>query len=368
MSKTKLSALISTLETLAPRAYQEDYDNSGLIVGDPDWDVQGVLVSLDCLESVIDEALSKSCNVIVSHHPIVFKGLKRISGRHYVERAVLKAIKNDIALYAIHTNLDNVYTGVNAKICEKIGLINPKVLQPKKDTLAKLTVFCPKEATEQVLKALHEAGAGNLGNYKHCSFSVEGTGAFMPNDLAKPHVGQKNLLEKVVENRIEVIFPRYLEEKIVTALRKAHPYEEVAYYLHYIANANQELGSGMIAELAEPLSGVAFLELLKHKMGLKCIRHTQILDKSIKKVAVCGGAGSFLLPAALKAGVDAFVSADFKYHEFFEADGKLLIADIGHYESEIFTTELLSAYLKENFSTFAVNFSEQVTNPVSYLT
>lgn len=368
MSKTKVADLVRTLEALAPRAYQEEYDNSGLIAGRFDMEITGVLVSLDCLESVIDEAISKNCNVVVAHHPILFKGLKRLNGNHYVERVIMKAIKNDLALYAIHTNLDNIHKGVNKKICEKLGLSNSRILLPKTDTLAKLVSFVPSANAESVLAALHEAGAGHIGNYTNCSFRTEGTGAFMPNEEADPHLGEANRLEHVNETRIEVIFPKHLESTIIKALKKAHPYEEVAYYLNYLANENQEIGAGMIAELPEAMAGSDFLKHLKSAMKLKCIRHTATGSKKIKKVAVCGGAGSFLIHRAIAAGADAFVSADFKYHEFFEADNRILIADIGHYESEIFTVELLTDYIKENFSTFAVNFSEVVTNPVSYLT
>lgn len=368
MATIKIAEVIRCLEALAPKAYQEDYDNSGLITGNADAPISNILLSLDCVEGVVEEAIRKNCNLIIAHHPIVFRGLKRLTEGNYVERAVIKAIKNDVAIYAIHTNLDNVNTGVNKKICDKLGLVNCSILQPKKDVLAKLVTFVPHSHVDQVLEALHAAGAGNIGNYKNCSFSVEGTGRFMPNDVANPFSGQANKLEQARELRIEVIFPRHLETKMIQSLKKAHPYEEVAYYLHFIENENQEVGAGMIGELPEAIESKDFLIYLKDSMGLKVIRHTALLAKPIKKVAVCGGAGSFLTHAAMRNGAHAFVSADFKYHEFFEADNKLLIADIGHYESEIFTTELLAAYLKENFSTFAVNFSELVTNPISYLT
>jgi dinuclear metal center YbgI/SA1388 family protein len=367
MTENKLAEIIRVLEDLAPKPYQEDYDNSGLLVGNPNMRITGVLVSLDCLESVIDEAIEKKCNLIISHHPILFKGLKKLTGQHYVERVITKAIKNDIALYAMHTNLDNVYKGVNAKICEKIGLINTRILQPKNNSLAKLECFAPTDHVPQILDALFQAGAGNIGNYKNCSFISEGTGSFMPNEKAQPHIGTANSLEKVQETRIEVIFPRYLENNILKALKKSHPYEEVAYYVNHVENHNQEVGSGMIGELDSAMDGLDFLSLLKQRMQLHVIKHTRMPSKKIKTVAVCGGAGSFLTLQAIKAGADAFISSDFKYHEYFEADGRVLIADIGHYESEIFTTELIADYLKENFSTFAVNFSHIVTNPVSYL-
>lgn len=364
----KVSEVTQYLESIAPRAYQEAYDNSGLLTGNPEQEVTGILITLDCTEAVVEEALQKKCNLIVAHHPIIFKGLKKITGSNYVERTVLMAIKNDIAIYAIHTNLDNVHTGVNRKIAEKIGLRNLKILAPKNNTLTKLVTFIPKANADAVLDALYTAGAGQVGDYKNCSFQTTGTGTFMPTEKANPHIGKALLQEEVEEVRAEVIFPSHQEGKIVYALKKAHPYEEAAYYLTPLNNENQEVGSGMVGELDAPLQPVEFLKHLKAAMDLKVIRHTAVLDKPIKKVAVCGGAGSFLLSAAIRSGAQAFVTADFKYHEFFDADNQIVIADIGHYESEVYTKELLGDILKEKFPTFAVNFSGTITNPVRYFT
>jgi len=367
MTAPAIQHVTSYLENLAPLAYQESYDNAGLITGNPQAEVTGVMVTLDCTEAVIHEAIEAGCNLIVAHHPIVFKGLRKLTGSNYVERAIILAIRHDIAIYAIHTNLDNVHTGVNRKICEKIGLKNLRILAPSKNTLSKLVAFVPKEATQAVLSALHEAGAGQIGNYKNCSFSLEGTGTFMPNEEATPHIGTALQQEYVAENRIEVILPAHRESKVLRALRESHPYEEVAYYVTPLTNENQEVGAGMIGEFDTPLEPLAFLQGLKNSMDLKVIRHTPLMNKPVKKVAVCGGAGSFLLPKAIQAGAQAFVSADFKYHEFFDADQKIVIADIGHYESEVFTKELLKEVLIKKFPTFAINFSKTVTNPISYL-
>jgi len=367
MTAPAIQHVTSYLENLAPLAYQESYDNAGLITGNPQAEVTGVMVTLDCTEAVIHEAIEAGCNLIVAHHPIVFKGLRKLTGSNYVERAIILAIRHDIAIYAIHTNLDNVHTGVNRKICEKIGLKNLRILAPSKNTLSKLAAFVPKEATQAVLSALHEAGAGQIGNYKNCSFSLEGTGTFMPNEEATPHIGTALQQEYVAENRIEVILPAHRESKVLRALRESHPYEEVAYYVTPLTNENQEVGAGMIGEFDTPLEPLAFLQGLKNSMDLKVIRHTPLMNKPVKKVAVCGGAGSFLLPKAIQAGAQAFVSADFKYHEFFDADQKIVIADIGHYESEVFTKELLKEVLIKKFPTFAINFSKTVTNPISYL-
>ncbi len=367
MSGPKIKDVTNYLERLAPRAYQESYDNSGLLTGNPQEEVRGILVTLDCTEEVVAEAVAAKCNLIVSHHPIIFRGLRKLTGSNYVERTVLQAIRNDVALYAIHTNLDNVYGGVNSRIGEKIGLRNLRILAPKTDTLSKLVTFVPREHTETVATALHQAGAGQIGQYSDCSFRVQGTGTFRPGEGANPHIGQQGRQEFVDETRIEVLFPTALQPHIMAALRNAHPYEEIAYYLTPLSNENQEVGSGMVGELEAPEEPIAFLNRLKDTMGLSVIRHTRLVDEPVKKVAVCGGSGSFLLNAALQAGAQVYVSADFKYHEFFDAEGRIVIADIGHYESEVFTKDLIVEVLRKKFTNFAINFSRTVTNPISYL-
>lgn len=362
----KIKDITESLEKLAPKAYQESYDNAGLITGSFEWSVTGVLVTLDCIESIIDEAIAKQCNLIVAHHPIVFNGLKQITGKNYVERTIIKAIKNDIAIYAIHTNLDNVSSGVNNMIAAKLGLANTRILAPKGNILEKIVAFVPIENSDEVLKGLHEIGAGEIGNYSHCSFKVLGKGTFKPNEKANPTLGKQGQLEEVNEDRLELIFPTYLRNSVVATLKAIHPYEEVAYYLTPLENKFQEVGSGMIGELPKAISVKDFLHLVKEKMELNMIRFTAKNIDSIKIVAVCGGAGSFLLSTAKSLGADAFVSSDFKYHEFFDGEGKTLIADIGHYESEKFTKELLHSYLTENFANIATYLSEVNTNPVHY--
>lgn len=367
MGSTTIRDVTKHLEFIAPPAYQESYDNTGLLTGSPADRVNGILLTLDCTEAVVDEAIHTGCNLIIAHHPIIFRGLKRLTGSNYVERTVIKAIRNDIAIYAIHTNLDNVHNGVNRKICEKIGLTNLRVLAPKQLVLSKLVTFVPKEHTERVLTALHQAGAGQIGNYENCSFTVDGRGTFKPNEKANPAAGEKFVQEVVDETRVEVIFPSHLQSKMLSALRSTHPYEEVAFYISRLDNPNQEVGAGMLGQLPQELEPSEFLKRLKLSMDLKVIRHTRLLDQPIKNVAVCGGAGSFLLPYARQAGAHAYVSADFKYHEFFDAEDEIIIADIGHYESEVCTKELLGEVLIKKFPNFAINFSKTVTNPISYL-
>ena len=362
----KLSQLIAYLEGLAPLAYQEDYDNAGLIVGRPEQDIYQALISLDCTEAVVDEAIATDCQVIISHHPIVFKGLKKFNSKTYVERVVEKAIKHNIALYAIHTNLDNMMTGVNSKICATLGLKNCRILAPKYNLLKKLVTYVPHSHANNVRNALFEAGAGNIGNYDEVSFNAEGTGTFKGNENASPYVGEQGKRHMENEIRIETIYPAVLENKILVALIMAHPYEEVAYDLYALTNQHQQVGSGMIGELDFSVEERAFLFHVKEKMHAHVIRHTAFTKKHVKRVAVCGGAGGFLLKQAIAAGADVFITADYKYHEFFDAEGHIMIADIGHFESEQFTQQFLYEIIKKKFSTFAVRLTEVNTNPVKY--
>jgi dinuclear metal center YbgI/SA1388 family protein len=362
----KISQLTAYLESIAPPAYQEDYDNSGLIVGHPDQEVHEALISLDCTEAVVDEAIANNCQLIISHHPIVFKGMKKFNSKTYVERVVEKAIRNNIAIYAIHTNLDNVIDGVNARICDTIGLKNCHILAPKAHLLKKLVTYVPVSHADAVRSALFEAGAGNIGNYSECSFNAEGKGTFKGNEFTDPYVGEPGKRHIENEVRIETIYPANLESKLLMALFLAHPYEEVAYDLYQLTNQSQQIGSGMIGDLDTPMEEEAFLSHLKEKMQAQVIRHTAFTGRQIKKVAVCGGAGSFLLKQAIATGADIFITADYKYHEFFDAEGKLVIADIGHYESEQFTKQLLYDIIKNKFRTFAVRLTAINTNPVKY--
>jgi dinuclear metal center YbgI/SA1388 family protein len=359
--------IVSYLEQIAPPTYQEDYDNAQLITGNPQADVTAVLCTLDATEQVVQEAIALGCNLIIAHHPIVFKGLKSLTGKNYVERTIILAIKHDIAIYAIHTNLDHVAHGVNKKICEKIGLSNTKILAPKKAILSKLVTFTPKEATEPVLKALFDAGAGEIGEYASCSFLVEGQGTFTPSLNAQPHIGTRGIPHQESETRIEVLLPSHLENAVIKALKKAHPYEEVAYYLTRLENEHQEVGAGMVGELTESMSEDAFLAHLKKSMNLNVLKHTHLLNTSVKKVAVCGGAGIFLLSQAKKSGAQFFITSDVKYHEFFDAENQLVICDIGHYESEIYTKELLADILSQKFTNIALYLTKVVTNPITYL-
>jgi dinuclear metal center YbgI/SA1388 family protein len=360
-----IDEIIQHLETFAPVYLQESYDNAGLIVGEGSSECNGVITTLDATEAVVDEAISKNCNLVVAHHPIIFRGLKKLNGKNYVERTILKAIKNDIAIYAIHTNLDNVKKGVNNKIAERIALQNLQMLQPKEQILKKLITFAPLDNAEDLRKALFAAGAGQLGKYSECSFYTEGTGTFKPEEGADPFVGEIGKRHEEKEMKIEVIFPGYLEQKIIRAMIEAHPYEEVAYDIISLGNYLSDVGSGLIGELENAVGENEFLQKIKTAFNLQAIRHTKLLGKQIKKVAVCGGAGSFLIPVALSNRADVYITSDIKYHEFFDAEDMLLI-DIGHYESEQFTIDLLYDILREKYPNFAVRKTEVNTNPVNY--
>jgi len=362
----KIKQITTYLEELAPISLQESYDNCGLIIGSKDTELKGILISLDTTEAVVEEAIKLNCNLIISHHPIVFNGIKKINGNNYVERTVIKAIENKVAIYAIHTNLDNIFEGVNNKICRKLNLKNLKILLPKNQLLKKLVTFVPNDFVDKVRKSILEAGAGTIGNYDFCSFNIKGYGTFRALENANPFVGKTNEIHNEDEVRLETIFPSYLTTKIIKSLTESHPYEEVAFDIYPIENSISTIGSGMTGELEEEITEIEFLETLKTIFNLKIIKHTQFLNKKIKKISVCGGSGSFLLKNAINANSDVFITADMNYHNFFDAENKILIADIGHYESEFYTKELIFELLNKKFANFAIQISTVNTNPIKY--
>lgn len=363
----KIKDIASYLESIAPVSLQENYDNAGLIIGNPDDEVTGVLVTIDSVEETIEEAIAKGLNLIIAHHPVVFSGLKKFNGRNYIERTVIKAIKNNIAIYAIHTNIDAVLGGVNSRIAEKIGLKNVKMLEPRSNHLLKLAYFVPSAHAEKTREAIFNAGAGHIGNYDMCSFNLNGKGSFRAGEGTNPFVGNIGELHFEEEVRVEVILPKHILNKVLGALLATHPYEEVAHDIYPLENAFQGAGSGIIGELENEMTEIEFLTYLKSTFNAHGIRYTKLLNKRVKKVAVCGGSGSFLLQKAIHQNADFFVSSDFKYHQFFDAENKIVIADIGHYESEQFTKELIYDLLIKKFPKFAVHFTEVNTNPINYL-
>ncbi|WP_298122191.1 Nif3-like dinuclear metal center hexameric protein [Flavobacterium sp.] len=363
----KIKEILTILEEMAPLAYAEDFDNVGLLVGNQNDEATGILVCHDALENVIDEAIAKKCNLVVCFHPILFSGLKKITGKNYVERSVLKAIKNDIAIYAVHTALDNHQNGVNKIFCDALGLKNTKILVPKQNFIQKLVTYTVPENVEKVRNALFNAGAGKIGNYEDCSFNSQGIGTYMGNENSNPEIGERFEFVEAQEIKIEVTFEKHLQSKILKALFSNHVYEEVAYEIYDLQNSHQNIGLGMIGELENPMSETDFLKFVKNTMQCGGIRHSELLGKQVQKVAVLGGSGSFAIKNAIQANVDVFLTSDLKYHNFYEAENQIVLADIGHFESERYTKNYIVDFLKEKITNFAIVLSEENTNPVKYL-
>mgnify|MGYP000138117948 CR=1 FL=1 len=366
----KLRKITETLEQVAPLSYQESYDNSGLITGNNDLEISKILLCLDCIESVVDEAIEKGCELIIAHHPIVFSGLKKLNGKNYIERVIIKLIKNDIAIYACHTNLDNVLkNGVNQKIAQKIGLENVQILSPMRNLMSKLVVYCPSDKPEivnRVRENLFNNGAGNISDYSNCSFNLQGKGTYLPGESTNPAYGEKGITNFMDETKIEVVVMNQDANRILAEVNKVHPYEEVAYEIIPMANANKQFGAGIIGELKEGMETKKFLSNLKSSMQTDCIRHTKIHKDKVTKIAVCGGSGSFLLDVAKRNKADVFITGDYKYHQFFDAENQIIIADIGHYESEQFTIELFEEILKDKVIGVELIKTHVNTNPVNY--
>jgi len=360
----KINELIKVFEEIIPLDFQEDYDNCGLQIGNAQNELGRTLICFDITEEVVNEAIEKNCNLIISHHPLIFKGVKKITGSNYIERIILKAVKSDIAIYCAHTSLDNNYDGLNLFIAEKLGLKNTKILSPVEKILKKLVVFCPTNHAEKLRSALFQSGAGSIGNYDSCSFNQSGTGTFRANENAHPFVGVINELHSEAEIRIETVFPQHLQSSVVKAMLKNHPYEEVAYDIYQLDNKYNKVGAGVIGDLESSITAEDFFQILKNTFGTKCIKHSKIINQKIQKIAYCGGSGSFLIHNAIAQGADIFVTADLKYHDFFSE--RIILADIGHFESEQFSCELIASILMKKLPTFAFLFSENKTNPVYY--
>jgi dinuclear metal center YbgI/SA1388 family protein len=363
----KIQEIIDVLHEMAPLAYAEDFDNVGLLTGSAQAECTGILVSHDALEEVVDEAIEKNCNLLVCFHPIIFSGLKSLTGKNYVERAVIKAIENRIAIFAVHTALDNHRRGVNKIMCDAIGLKNTKILIPKEKFIRKLVTYTVAENFVELRNALFDAGAGQIGNYDDCSFSSKGTGTYVGNEYSNPEIGNRFEFVQSEEIKLEVTFEKHLQSKILKALFAAHLYEEVAYEIYELENQHQNIGLGMIGELEEPMESRAFLQSVKEKFDCGGIRHSELLGKPIAKVAVLGGSGAFAIKPAIAAGADVLITADLKYHDYYQAEGKIVLADIGHFESERFTKNYIVDFLKKKIANFAIILSELNTNPVKYL-
>jgi dinuclear metal center YbgI/SA1388 family protein len=362
-----LSEITSFLDSRVPQSLQESYDNCGLLIGNTEDEITGALICLDITEKVLDEAVEKNCNLVISHHPLIFSGIKSLTGRTETERLVIRSIKENIAIFALHTNLDNHYEGVNIFLCSKLGILNPEILKPTPGILRKLVTFCPSSHAGQVREAILNAGAGQIGNYDCCCYNTMGEGTFRALEGANPYVGELGKIHSEAEIRIETIFPAYLENAVISALKKAHPYEEVAHDIYPLTNLHERIGAGMIGSLPEAVDAEEFLISVKNILSIGCIRHTEIKNKKVQRIAVCGGSGSFLINDAIYCNADIYMTGDIKYHDFFIPGNGMILADIGHYESEQFTKELIYTLLKKKFTTFALFISGTNTNPVNYL-
>jgi dinuclear metal center YbgI/SA1388 family protein len=362
-----LSSIISIIEDFAPLSLQESYDNAGLLTGERDMNISSALLCIDITEEVIDEAINNGDNLIISHHPLVFKGLKQLTGNSSIEKCLIKAIKNDIAIYTAHTNIDSVLKGVSGKMSEKLNLKNTHILSPTKGSLKKLICFCPEEQADKVRDAIFSTGAGDIGNYSHCSFNSEGFGSFTPGENTNPFVGKKSELHFEKEIKIETIVPDHLLSAAIKAMTDAHPYEELAYDIIPTDNINPNTGFGMIGELEQEMNSKDFLLLLKEIFACEYIKHSNIIKEKIKTIALCGGSGSFLINNAIKKKADIYITGDLKYHDYFTSENKIILADIGHFESEQFTKDIIYSLIKKKIPTFAVRFSEVNTNPINYI-
>ncbi|MCD8287642.1 MAG: Nif3-like dinuclear metal center hexameric protein [Porphyromonadaceae bacterium] len=362
-----IGSIIRAIETVAPLSFQESYDNAGLVVGSCEDVARAAVVCLDVTEEVIDEAIVQDANLIISHHPLVFKSLKSLTGKDYVERLLIKAIKHDIAIYSAHTNMDNAWNGVNFKMAEKLGLSNLSILSPASQQLLKLVTYVPLHAADNVRQSLFNVGAGCIGNYDGCSYNSNGFGTFCANEKAHPYCGEIGETNREEEMRIEVILPKYLQKKVVDTLLQVHPYEEPAFDLIPLENEWAQVGSGVVGEFSSAISEQDFLNQLKSAFQVKCLRHSALTGRKIRQVALCGGAGSFLIPKAVSLNVDAFVTGEIKYHEFFGREKSLLLAEIGHYESEQYTKEIFCEIITKSFPTFVCYSTKIDTNPINYL-
>lgn len=367
MQTITVSQVASIIESFSPLGLQESYDNAGLAIGSPSAVVKGILISLDVTPEIIDEAIATGCNLIIAHHPIIFNGLKRITGATLTEKTVIKAIQNGIAIYTAHTNLDSAWGGVSHVMAEKLNLTNIEVLAPADSQLVKLVTFAPTSEVHKVRQALFDAGAGNIGNYDNCSYNTEGQGTFRGNESTKPFVGEKGKLHFESETRIEVVVPKPILNKVVSAMKVAHPYEEVAYDIYHLGNKNPRAGLGVIGLLKNPINTEDLLHAIKPIFNCTHIKHSNIVKSQVKKVALCGGSGSSLLSHAISQNADVFITADIKYHGFFETENKILLVDIGHYESELYAIDIFYELLTKNLPTFAIRKTSLNTNPINYL-
>ena len=367
MTNLSIRQIIQAIEEFAPTALQENYDNCGLQIGDPEAMTSGVLLSIDVTEEVVEEAINKNINLIIAHHPLLFKGVKSITGSTCVERIIIKAIQHQVAIYASHTCMDNVREGVNQKIAQKIGLEDTTVLDPVSDKLLKLRVYVPIDYASEIRTALFSAGIGHIGKYDHCSFNAEGEGSFKAGETCSPFRGKIGQLHYEKETCIETVLPAYLKTKAIQLLQKVHPYEEPAFDIISLQNQWEGAGSGLIGKLPSAMDERSFLQHIKETFHLSTLKHYPLHNRPIKTVALCGGAGAFLIKQAVNKGADIFLTGEIKYHDYLDYQSQIVLSEIGHYESEQYTKEIFYDIITKKFPTFATYYSMVETNPINYL-
>ena len=358
--------VIDFLNYYAPLDYAEDFDNAGLLVGDEKNKVSGILICHDSITEVIDEAINLGYNLVVSFHPILFKGITKLTPNNYVNKSIIKAVKNNISIFSTHTALDNSKFGVNMQLCKELGVSNPRILHPKNGTIKKLTTYIPKENAEKLKKELFKSGAGSIGKYEHCSFSFEGHGTFKGNQESNPSIGKKLEDTDQKEICINITYLKHLEKKVLNSLKEYHPYEEIAYEINTLENTNKNIGLGMYGDIQNKMDEKEFLSYLKKKLKVKFLKHSKLLQKKVKRIALLGGSGSFGIEKAISVGADVYITSDLKYHDYFRAEKSILLVDVGHYESEQYTNKLMYKILTKKFPNFAIALTKINTNPVNY--
>lgn len=361
-----LRTLLACIEQWAPFSWQESYDNAGLILGDPDRNVTEALVCFDVTPEVVDEAVRIGAGLIVSHHPAIFKGIKRINPASRLGYMIKQSLCHDIAWCALHTNLDNTLNGVNSYLCEQLGLKDVQPLAPLQDIYGKLQVYVPEAYAEKLRQALAEAGCGAGARYDACSYSSRGEGRFRAGSQAHPFSGQIGELHCEAECKIECLYPLHKTRQVLDVLRTNHPYEEPAFDLLPLRNEATGQGAGAIGNLQESMQETELLDKLKELTGTHCIRHSGFRGRKIRRIALCGGSGGSFIGNACARQADAYITGDLKYHDFADAGSGTWLVDIGHFESEKFAMELIFRFIRKNFPNFAVSISEQARNPVSF--
>lgn len=362
----KISEITGAIEKYAPLWLQEEWDNAGLQVGDTDREATGAVLCVDATEAIVDEAIDRGVNLVISHHPLLFRGLKRITGRTATERIVAKALKHDIAIYSAHTNMDSAPGGVSWATGRRAGLTAMRTLVPQQGRLMKLAVFVPSAYSNAVSEALWNAGAGRMGNYDRCAYMTDGRGTYRPLPGADPAIGTVGQSHTEAETRIEVVFPTAISGRVVQAMLKAHPYEEPAFDLIPLANDITSAGLGVIGSLKTPMPASEYIAWVKQALGIGAIPYAGDARRMVHRVALCGGAGAEFIGNAIAAGADLYMCGDLKYHDFTTHADSIVLADIGHYESEQCTKEIFYDIIQKNFPNFATYYAEEDKNPISY--